>query len=267
MTPNHQQAADAAEKCDVCHQPLEWPTDGDPSDTWETSKCRHTIRPKVSPPAASPEQVAELPPLERLMPACGVDSTMRVTPHMVDIADGYYCRYDDAMAHIQRERRGPCCREPWCQGECTCKICAPELAIADLEAESQRLRQELAKDDDTQAEMAKRIAELEHWNKCFRSRMFNIRRATGSDHTTACTIWGDDGQGGTAEGFQEPLPCNCGALLNRAKSRLRAVSEALSQENLPRKVPAGQFHKAELVSSPNDVATLLNQLRAIVEGK
>jgi hypothetical protein len=24
--------------------------------------------------------------------------------------------------------RGPCCREPWCEGDCTCEICAPELA-------------------------------------------------------------------------------------------------------------------------------------------
>ena len=33
--------------------------------------------------------------VERLMPACGVDSTMRVVPHMVDIVDGWYVRYDE----------------------------------------------------------------------------------------------------------------------------------------------------------------------------
>lgn len=49
-----------------------------------------------------------------------------------------------------------------------------------------------------------------------RQRMFGLRSVEGPHHSTACTIWGDNGQGGTAEGFPEPLPCNCGALVNAA---------------------------------------------------
>ncbi len=33
------------------------------------------------------------------------------------------------------EPHGPCCRDPWCGGDCTCEICAPDLAIRDLKAE------------------------------------------------------------------------------------------------------------------------------------
>jgi len=51
----------------------------------------------------------------------------------------------------------------------------------------------------------------------FRARVFTCRQVDGCDHNTACTIWGDDGFGGTKEGFKEPLPCNCGALTNYAK--------------------------------------------------
>lgn len=47
-------------------------------------------------------------------------------------------------AEIERLKRGDCCRDPWCGGECTCKICAPDLAIRDLEAELTTLRSRLA---------------------------------------------------------------------------------------------------------------------------
>ena len=49
-----------------------------------------------------------------------------------------------------------------------------------------------------------------------RRRLFGNRQVDGCDHSTACSIWGDDGQG-HAEGFDGPLPCNCGALINFAK--------------------------------------------------
>lgn len=42
---------------------------------------------------------------------------------------------------------------------------------------------------------------------------YGAPRAAGSEHTTACSIWGDDGMG-NAEGFDGPLPCNCHALTN-----------------------------------------------------
>ena len=46
-----------------------------------------------------------------------------------------------------------------------------------------------------------------------RRRLFNTRKVEGTDHSTACSIWGEDGQG-NAEGIEGPLPCNCGALIN-----------------------------------------------------
>jgi hypothetical protein len=51
-----------------------------------------------------------------------------------------------ARAEAERDaaKRGPCCREPWCEGDCTCEICAPELAIRDLKAENAQLRQQIA---------------------------------------------------------------------------------------------------------------------------
>ena len=69
----------------------------------------------------------------------------------------------------------------------------------------------------------------------FRGRAFawGGSKVVGCDHTTACLIWGDDGQGGTSEGFAEPLPCNCGALANWAAKKLseatadKADAEAL----------------------------------------
>ena len=56
-----------------------------------------------------------------------------------------------------------------------------------------------------------------------RQRLFNQRQVEGCSHSTACSIWGDDGQGHTTEEFSQPLPCNCGALANWAAQR--AVAE------------------------------------------
>src|SRR5205814_9337032 len=41
--------------------------------------------------------------------------------------------------------------------------------------------------------------------------------------------WGDDGQGGTPEKFQQPLPCNCGALENFEHGVAETYKEQLSQ--------------------------------------
>lgn len=68
----------------------------------------------------------------------------------------------------------------------------------------------------------------EHWKKCFRTRMFAMKSSDNSSHTTACTIWGDDGQGNTLEKYAQPLPCNCGALANYERSRADAAELALS---------------------------------------
>src|SRR5436853_2894449 len=48
----------------------------------------------------------------------------------------------------------------------------------------------------------------------YRARLFGSIQVTGCSHSTACSIWGDDGQGHTKENYPEPLPCNCGALIN-----------------------------------------------------
>lgn len=54
---------------------------------------------------------------------------------------------------------------------------------------------------------------------------FNARQVTNSSHGTHCSIWGDDGQGGTAENFPEPLPCNCGALINWQHERAETAKD------------------------------------------
>lgn len=75
---------------------------------------------------------------------------------------------------------------------------------------------------------AQRIAESEEALKRFRQRVYLVGHRKietiagihyGSCHSTACTIWGDDGQGHTPERFESTslLPCSCGALENFAK--------------------------------------------------
>lgn len=76
------------------------------------------------------------------------------------------------------------------------------------------------------------IAQLEAELARERQRRFGILRVTGCSHSTACSIWGDDGQGGTAENFKEPLPCNCGALINYERQRAEAAEEHLDSSNL-----------------------------------
>lgn len=54
-------------------------------------------------------------------------------------------------------------------------------------------------------------------------------RAIGSQHTQYCSIWGDDGKGGTTENYPQPLPRNCGALTNLQQgetARLRLELES-----------------------------------------
>ena len=64
-----------------------------------------------------------------------------------------------------------------------------------------------------------------------RQRMYGNRRVDGPNHSSCCTIWGDDGTG-NAEGFHKVgdpgrgLPCNCGALENwQAHLRGMVVAE------------------------------------------
>lgn len=52
-----------------------------------------------------------------------------------------------------------------------------------------------------------------------RIRLFNQRQVSVQSHSTSCSIWGDDGKGGTRENFAQPLPCNCGALIRAAKEK------------------------------------------------
>lgn len=50
----------------------------------------------------------------------------------------------EAIAEVDRleEELDPCCRNPRCGGDCTCKICAPDLYIRDLETELTELKQQ-----------------------------------------------------------------------------------------------------------------------------
>ena len=127
MTPNHQQAADAAEKdnCQICHG-AKGGVKGNENIVDGVVMCDYCHVASVSPPAASPAQAAEveLPPLQSVR--------------------GALCSWA-SWQRIQLEER--------------------ERQLRTALTESQRLRQELAKDDDTQAEMAKRIAELENTGK------------------------------------------------------------------------------------------------------
>lgn len=47
-----------------------------------------------------------------------------------------------------------------------------------------------------------------------------IQHIDGTSHSTACWIWGDDGQG------QNGGPCNCGALENYWRTQLHAAEQA-----------------------------------------
>ena len=70
----------------------------------------------------------------------------------------------------------------------------------------------------------------------FRQRVYACQRVEGYDHSTACTIWGDDGQGHTPEGYPEPLPCNCGALINweRKKGEIAAAKASAQPGDAPK---------------------------------
>jgi len=114
-------------------------------------------------------------------------------------------------------------------------------------AESQRLRQELAKDDDTQAEMAKRIAELETTKQEW---ALQINAQSEKEVRLLARIE-------TLEDIDKACEEQRGWLIdqkNAAESRLRAVSEALD----------GYAEHRPLTS---DEIALVAKLRAIVEGK
>jgi len=59
-----------------------------------------------------------------------------------------------------------------------------------------------------------------------RIKLYRQRPVEGCDHSTACSIWGDDGQGTTQEGWNK-LPCNCGALLNFKQKQVERLEVTL----------------------------------------
>lgn len=63
------------------------------------------------------------------------------------------------------------------------------------------------------------IAQLVEERSRLRQRLFGNGQVEGGDHSTACSLWGDDGQG-HAKGFAALPPCNCGALINWEKKQL-----------------------------------------------
>lgn len=53
----------------------------------------------------------------------------------------------ETVRYIEYLERGPCCRKPWCGGNCTCEVCDPELALRDLQAEMDSLNDPPAPDE------------------------------------------------------------------------------------------------------------------------
>lgn len=62
-----------------------------------------------------------------------------------------------------------------------------------------------------------------------RHRLFAAAKSFTSNHASACSIWGDDGQGHTKENFPQPLPCNCGALENFQRAKATAWNRRADQ--------------------------------------
>lgn len=108
--------------------------------------------------------------------------------------------------------------------------CSPNFVVGGTtQFEVMRERQLLAALSQLAAKDAV-IAELEKEMMYFRARIFSksSRYDTRIDHSSACTIWGDDGMGGTKEKYPEPLPCNCGALINWEKRTFIQLEQQLS---------------------------------------
>ena len=81
----------------------------------------------------------------------------------------------------------------------------------------------------------------------FRGRAFAAggQKVSGCDHTTACLIWGDDGQGGTPESYTQPLPCNCGALANWAAKKLAAATDYKADAEALRSLATWLTHRGK----------------------
>ena len=235
MTPNHQQAADAANPlADLSEQMLAMNPDAESVSTFTANGTllytRHRNDP-VSPPAASPEQAApELPEVDVTeAEAAKATACTLLTEGEKSLFAKLLCRERQlrtALAEIASLRPSIAARTIYWNllrkaGEekvaLQAELAAKDARITALEAEPQRLRQELAKDDDTQAEMEKRIAEL--------------------------TVLG-------------------GKMLlteQKALDRLRAVSEALEQEESVTRECDYYLR--------DEVHTFFAKLRAIVEGR
>ena len=73
------------------------------------------------------------------------------------------------------------------------------------------------------------IVVLREENARLRTRAYRASYTTPGTHSTACITWGDDGQGGLADGGNVPNGvCSCGAWpawLERENARLRAALE------------------------------------------
>lgn len=67
-----------------------------------------------------------------------------------------------------------------------------------------------------------------------RFRLYYYAPFAGESHTTACSIWREDGQG-HAEGFDGDMgPCNCGALINFYRNRGEKAEASLLKERKER---------------------------------
>lgn len=97
------------------------------------------------------------------------------------------------------------------------------------------------------------LAEIER----LRLRLWGNRQVKGHSHSTACSIWGEDGRGYVSD-IPGSHPCNCGALLNFKDTEIQRLRKALEEirdmkvgheaEDV-KYVQASQWHKMKTIAT------------------
>jgi hypothetical protein len=78
-------------------------------------------------------------------------------------------------------------------------------------------------------DLTESLLAAEERERQLRTKLFHYAPFDGTSHTTACTIWREDGQG-HAEGFEgDRGPCNCGALENFYRKRAESAEASLAE--------------------------------------
>jgi len=171
---------------------------------------------------------AEIAELKRLLDTAGVVEIGARNPNVASYCDHWERRAEKAEAALS-EREGELAEWRDIKEQMRCLTIYSKRDLQVKVAMQIRLREAAEKE----------IARL-------RVRLFANRQVDGLSHSTACSIWGDDGTGKTSEGFKEPLPCNCGCLINyerhKAASAYARLEAALSpsQESSAQETTSGE---------------------------